>query len=387
LQSAAEPRLELDCLVGSVSRLALRQLVRSVDTPTRRAVGFDVFGLNTRAEMGPKGKFVYAVKVGRVPGIYQTWKECEAQVKGFNNPTFRKFPTVSEAEEFISGSATSINPPKSHDTYDSTPQTKKRKLPDNAGTHPHPPNSQPTKQWCGELKKISSDLKDCVGRTAERLADHGIMFEISFDFDAIQSRLASVISGMEKSDHKQASDHPSETASEPNKVSKDDGSDESSFQVVYTDGACEGNGKAGARAGIGVYWGPDHPWNVSEPVRGEKATNNAAEIQAVIRAVETGRDNAVSKLKIKTDSQFLINCVTKWMPSWKKNGWKTAKGHEVINKADLLVLDKALEYYHKGRAAGSDRQVVFEYVPAHTGVEGNEAADRLAVQGARLYKN
>ena len=49
---------------------------------------------------------------------------------------------------------------------------------------------------------------------------------------------------------------------------------------------------------------------------GEKATNNAAEIQAVIRAVETGRDNAVSKLKIKTDSQFLINCVTKWMPRY-----------------------------------------------------------------------
>ena len=122
------------------------------------------------------------------------------------------FLTVSEAEEFISGSAASINPPKSHDTYDSTPQTKKRKLPDNAGTHPHPPNSQPTKQWCGELKKISSDLKDCVGRTAERLADHGIMFEISFDFDAIQSRLANVVSSMEKSDHKQASDHPSETA-------------------------------------------------------------------------------------------------------------------------------------------------------------------------------
>ena len=58
-------------------------------------------------------------------------------------------------------------------------------------------------------------------------------------------------------------------SSGPNKVCKNNGgSDESSFQVVYTDGACEGNGKAGARAGIGVYWGPDHPWNVSEPVRG-----------------------------------------------------------------------------------------------------------------------
>ena len=29
--------------------------------------------------------------------------------------------------------------------------------------------------------------------------------------------------------------------------------------VVYTDGCCSGNGKIGARAGIGVYWGRDHP--------------------------------------------------------------------------------------------------------------------------------
>ena len=55
----------------------------------------------------------------------------------------------------------------------------------------------------------------------------------------------------------------------------------------------------------------------------------------------------------------------------------------MINKTDLLVLNKALEYYHKG----SNRKVIFEYVPAHTGVEGNEAADRLAVQGAQLYRN
>ena len=78
-------------------------------------------------------------------------------------------------------------------------------------------------------------------------------------------------------------------------------------------------------------------------MRGDKATNNAAEIQAVTKAVTTAGANAVSKLKIKTDSQFVINCVTKWMSGWKRKGWKTAAGHEVINKADLMILDKAME--------------------------------------------
>lgn len=99
----------------------------------------------------------------------------------------------------------------------------------------------------------------------------------------------------------------------------------------------------------------------------------------MINAVTTARTNAVSKLKIKTDSQFVINCVTKWMAGWKKKGWKTAAGHEVINKTDLVVLDEAM------KAFGNKSDIVLEYVPAHVGVEGNEAADRLAVLGAKKY--
>ena len=47
--------------------------------------------------------------------------------------------------------------------------------------------------------------------------------------------------------------------------------------VVYTDGACSYNGREGARAGIGVYWGDKHPFNVSERLGG-KQTNQRAEI-------------------------------------------------------------------------------------------------------------
>ena len=47
-----------------------------------------------------KKKF-YAVKVGKIPGIYSTWNECEAQVKGVSGAKYKSFATLKEAEEFL----------------------------------------------------------------------------------------------------------------------------------------------------------------------------------------------------------------------------------------------------------------------------------------------
>lgn len=82
---------------------------------------------------------------------------------------------------------------------------------------------------------------------------------------------------------------------------------------VYTDGACSSNGRSGARAGLGVYWGDGHPLNVSEPVSG-RATNNTGEIQAATRAIRQAQEHGVEKLAINTDSKFLIKSATEWMP-------------------------------------------------------------------------
>lgn len=89
------------------------------------------------------------------------------------------------------------------------------------------------------------------------------------------------------------------------------------YRKVYTDGACSSNGMSGAQAGYGVYWGPDHPLNVSAPVSG-RATNNAGEIQAATRAMQQARENGIQKLEIVTDSKFLIDSATKWMPGMCK---------------------------------------------------------------------
>ena len=46
-------------------------------------------------------KKYYAVKKGRVPGIYDTWDECKAQTAGFSGPVFKSFNSLTEAEDFM----------------------------------------------------------------------------------------------------------------------------------------------------------------------------------------------------------------------------------------------------------------------------------------------
>ncbi|PSN56821.1 hypothetical protein C0J52_02707 [Blattella germanica] len=64
--------------------------------------------------------------------------------------------------------------------------------------------------------------------------------------------------------------------------------DENGYVKVYTDGACTKNGRVGARAGVGVFFGDGHPLNYSEPVQGRQ-TNNTAEIQAATCALDLAR--------------------------------------------------------------------------------------------------
>ena len=74
--------------------------------------------------------------------------------------------------------------------------------------------------------------------------------------------------------------------------------------------------------------------NVSEPVKGP-ATNNVAEIEAATRAVQVAKRCGIDKLQINTDSQFLIRCITEWLPKWQRNGWRLSDGGVVKNKVQL----------------------------------------------------
>jgi ribonuclease HI len=143
---------------------------------------------------------------------------------------------------------------------------------------------------------------------------------------------------------------------------------------VYTDGACVGNGTAGARGGIGVWFGPDSPHNVSRPIAGPLHTNNVAELQAIEAAIHVLETLHVPAAVIHTDSMYAINALTRWAPKWATKGWRTAAGGPVANK-DLIIGILA-------KLSGGPVAVTLNYVAGHAGIAGNEAADDLARRGA-----
>ena len=122
-----------------------------------------------------------------------------------------------------------------------------------------------------------------------------------------------------------------------------------------------------------------HRLNQSQRVSGPMETNNVAEIQAISLAITQAVQANISRLQVNTDSRFVIDSVTKWMPGWKKKGWRTSTGQEVKNKADFLELDAVLQ-----TAAAANMEIRWTHVPGHANIEGNEQADRLAVLGAQM---
>lgn len=83
-------------------------------------------------------------------------------------------------------------------------------------------------------------------------------------------------------------------------------------------------------------------------------------------------------VKIVTDSSYSINCVSVWSKNWARNGWKSAKGVDVLNQ-DLIkgILAKI------GERDAQKVSTTLSWVKGHAQDPGNIAADALAVKGAR----
>ncbi|MFE3516114.1 ribonuclease H [Streptomyces sp. NPDC059166] len=140
--------------------------------------------------------------------------------------------------------------------------------------------------------------------------------------------------------------------------------------IAACDGASKGNPGPAAWA-----------WVVADaegnPVRWEagplgSATNNIAELTALLELLRS-TDPAVP-VEVRMDSQYAMNAVTKWLPGWKRNGWKTSGGKPVANRELVVGVDELL----------SGRSVTFRYVPAHQ-VDGdplNALADQAASEAA-----
>ncbi len=74
--------------------------------------------------------------------------------------------------------------------------------------------------------------------------------------------------------------------------------------MVYSDGASRGNGTSHAKAGVGVFFGPDDSRNVCEPLPGPVQTNQRAEIMAAIRSLEMVLNH--EDVEVRTDSNYVV---------------------------------------------------------------------------------
>lgn len=107
-----------------------------------------------------------------------------------------------------------------------------------------------------------------------------------------------------------------------------------------------------------------------------RATNNQGELMAVADLLESTSHRADEPLRVLCDSKYVIDSVTRWMPGWKRKGWRKADGKPVLNRELLERIDRAM----------AGREVQFEWVKGHAGHPLNEAADLRARSAATAFQ-
>ncbi len=139
---------------------------------------------------------------------------------------------------------------------------------------------------------------------------------------------------------------------------------------IFTDGACSGNPGPGGWGAVLRYG------DVEKDMFGGEAgtTNNRMELTAAIEAL-----NALSRpcrVRLYTDSRYVMDGLTKWIHGWQRNGWKTADKKPVKNGELWQALDEATQRH----------TIRWHWVKGHAGHPENERADELARKGMEPFK-
>ena len=144
---------------------------------------------------------------------------------------------------------------------------------------------------------------------------------------------------------------------------------------LFTDGSCINNGKRAASAGYAVVY-PERladSWGDILPTGGSQ-TNQTAELTAIYEGLRAIPSKSETTVHVYTDSEYSINCITKWVTGWKKRDWKTADGKPVVHRELIEKILVELKQF-----SGH----IVTHVKAHTGGTDeesryNQMADDLA---------
>ena len=134
---------------------------------------------------------------------------------------------------------------------------------------------------------------------------------------------------------------------------------------IFTDGACRGNPGPGG-------WGALLRFGETEKeLSGGEAdtTNNRMELSAAIAALAALKHPV--EVDLYTDSIYVCDGATKWLPGWKRRDWRTADKKPVKNR----------DLWEELEVAMAPHQVSWHWVKGHAGHPENERADQLAREG------
>ena len=137
--------------------------------------------------------------------------------------------------------------------------------------------------------------------------------------------------------------------------------------TIYTDGACSGNPGPGGWGVLLQYGDKEKTLKGGDP----STTNNRMEMTAAIKAIEAINETYTGEIILWTDSTYVMKGITEWIHGWKKKNWIKSDKKPVINTDLWKVLDNL----------NSQKNIQWNWVKGHAGVEGNERADELARQG------
>ena len=131
---------------------------------------------------------------------------------------------------------------------------------------------------------------------------------------------------------------------------------------IYTDGACSGNPGPGGWGVLLRYGGHERTLSGAHP----DTTNNRMELTAVIEALQALTRS--SRVLLTTDSRYVMDGITEWLPGWKRRGWRTAARKPVKNVDLWKQLDGVV----------GQHDIEWRWVKGHSGHVDNERVDRLA---------
>jgi ribonuclease HI len=140
--------------------------------------------------------------------------------------------------------------------------------------------------------------------------------------------------------------------------------------AIYTDGACSGNPGPGGWGVILIYGDRTRELSGGELM----TTNNRMELQATIEGLHQLKEPC--HVSLYTDSKYVLQGFTEWLPGWQKKGWKTSDNKPVKN----------VDLWQALLAAAAIHKISWHWVKGHSGNKMNDRADELAVAAAQAMR-